>query len=86
VIVRVNRGLTPDWSARKLATAIGDHLVHIHIELRPAPRHPNMQREHILMLSGENLIADLDNQLVLLVVKPSACVVCIGGSLLQNGV
>ena len=38
------------------------------------------------MLAGQNLVADLNDQLVALVVEPPAGMVGIGGGFLQNGV
>jgi hypothetical protein len=86
VIVRVNRRLAPQWSARELAAAVRDDLVYVHVELRPASRHPRMQKKHVVMLSGKNLVADLDDQLMALVVKSLAPMVGIGGGLLHDGV
>ena len=72
--------------AGKLAAAVGDHLVHIHIELRAASRHPHVQREHVVVLAGEDFVAALHDQLVGLVGKPLLGVVDDGGGLLQNRV
>jgi hypothetical protein len=69
-----------------LAAAVGDHLVDVHVELSAAARHPHMQWEHVVMLAGEYLVTDLNDQLVGLVIKPLAGMVRVGGGFLQNGV
>ena len=86
VIIGMNRGLAPERRARDLAATVGDHLIDVHVELRAAAGHPNVQREHVLMLAGENLVADLNDQLVALVVEPLAGMVGIGGGFLQGSV
>jgi len=86
VIVGMNGCLTSEWGARKLAAPIRNHLIHVHVELRAAPRHPNMEREHVFVAAGDDLIADLNNQHVPLVVEPTACAICVGCSFLQDGV
>ena len=70
--------------SRKLAAAVGNDFVYIHVELRAASGHPHVQRKHVLMLAGKNLVADLDNQAVLFVIEPSASMIRVGGGFLQN--
>ncbi len=86
VVVGMNRRLAPQRRARKLAAAIGDHLIHIHVELRSAARHPYVQRKHVLMLAAQNFVADLDDQFVVLGLEPVAGMVGIGCGFLQDGV
>jgi len=86
MVVGVNRCLAPQLRAGDLAAAVGDHLIHIHVELRATARHPYVQREHVMMLAGEDLVADLNDQLMMLVVEPSACMICIRGGFLKDGV
>src|SRR5260370_13855793 len=86
MVVRMTRRRAAKWCARELAATVGDHLVHVHVELSAASSHPDMQRKHVLMAAGEDLITDLDDQLVVLFVEPLAGIVGIGGSFLQNGV
>ncbi len=86
MVVRMNRRLAGKRCAGELAAAVGDHLVHIHVELSAAPRHPHMQWEHVLMLAGGYLVTDLNDQLVGLFVEPLAGMVRVGGGFLQNGV
>ena len=69
MIVGVDRRLASQRRARELAAAVGDHLVHVHVELRSASRHPYVQRKHVVMLAAQNFVADLHNQLVVLAVK-----------------
>src|ERR1700690_1595946 len=77
VVVGMNWRLAPDRRACKLAARVGDRLVHVHVELCAASRHPDVQRKHVLMLAREDLVTDLNNQLVTLVIEPPACVICI---------
>jgi hypothetical protein len=74
----MNRLLTCQRCAGQLAAAVGDYLVYVHVELSAAAGHPHMQREHIVMLSGEYLVTDSNDQLVTLVVEPLSHVVCVG--------
>src|SRR6266481_7063171 len=82
----MDRSLSSNRRARKLATAIGDDLVYVHVELRPASRHPDVQRKHVFVLAGQNLIASLHNESVTLVIEPLPGVVGIGGAFLQRGI
>ena len=86
VIVGMNRRLAAERRAGKLAAAIGDHLVHVHVELRAAAGRPNMQRKHVLMPAGQNLVADLRDQRMDLVGKPLAGMVGVRRRLFQDGV
>src|SRR5262249_8818426 len=54
--------------------------------LRAAARHPDVKREHVVMLSGEDLIARLNDQFVSLVIETLAGMVGCGRGLLQGGV
>src|SRR5580698_11017503 len=82
----MNGPLTAKLRARELTAAVGDHLIYVHVELRATPRHPHMQRKHVLMLTCKNLVAGLDDELVPSLFEPSACVVRICCGLLQGGV
>ena len=84
MIVGVHRRLAPEWRARELAAAVGDHLVHVHIELGAAARHPHMEREHVVVLAGEDLVARLHDQRVPLIVEPLAGMVGCGSGFLQD--
>ena len=86
MVVWVNWRLARERRAGELAAAVGDHLVHVHVELGAAARHPHMQREHVVMLAGQYFVTDLDDQLVGLVVESLAGMVRVGGGFLQNGV
>ena len=68
MVVRVHGRLAAKWSAGKLATAVGNHFVHVHVELRAAARHPNVQRKHVFVLTSEDLVANLYDEVVALVV------------------
>ena len=61
VVVGMNWRLAPERRARKLAAAVRNHLIHVHIELRAASRHPDMQGEHVLMLASEDFTADVND-------------------------
>ena len=86
VIVGMNRRLAAERRAGELAASVGDHLVDVHVELGAAAGHPDMQREHVVMLAGENFVAGLNDQLVTLIVEPLAGVVGGGGGFLQGGI
>src|ERR1700732_5120204 len=86
MIVGMDRRVTSERRAGKLAAAIGDHLVDVHVELGAAARHPDMQGKHVVMLAGQNLVAGLNDQLTTLIVKALALAVCDGGGFLQGGV
>jgi len=79
----MNRSLAPERRARELAAPIGDHLVHVHVELGAAARHPHMQRKHVVMLSGEDFVASLNDQIVLLILESLAGMICRGSGFLQ---
>jgi hypothetical protein len=68
------------------AAAIGNYLIDVHIELRAASRHPDVQREHLPVVAAENFITALNDQSMPLIVKLAAGVVGAGGSFLQGGV
>ena len=78
--------LLAERRASKLAAAIRDHLVHVHVELRAAAGHPDVQGKHVVMLAGENFVADLDDQSVGLVSQPLAGVVGNGSRLFEDGI
>src|SRR5262245_41011620 len=82
----MNGILAPEWRAGKFAAAVRDHLVDVHIELRAASSHPDMEREHVMMLAGEDFVAGFNNQLVLLIAEPLASMICDRRRLLQNGI
>jgi hypothetical protein len=86
VIVGVNWRLAAQWSAGDLAATVGNHLVHVHVELRATARHPDVQREHVMVLAGEDLVTDWNDQFIAPIVEPLAGVVCIGGGSLHDGI
>jgi hypothetical protein len=67
-----------------LAASVGNHLIDVHVELRAATGHPDVQREHLVMLSGQNLVAGPYDQPVRRVVEPATCAVGVGRRLLQH--
>jgi hypothetical protein len=76
MVVGVNRRFAPQGRTGELATTVGDHLIHIHIELRATARHPHMERKHILVLTSEDFITGLDNQMKRLIRKATTLMVC----------
>src|SRR5258706_13998737 len=80
----MNRCLAPERCACELAATVRDHFVDVHVELGAAARHPDMQREHVVMLAGENFVASLNDQLVTLIVEPLSGMVRSGGGFLQG--
>ncbi len=86
VIVGMDRRLAAQRRAGKLAAAIGDHLVHVHVELGAAAGHPHMQREHVVVLAREDFVACLHDQLVGLVVESPSGMVGIRRGFLEDGI
>ena len=84
VVVGMNRRLAPERRAGDLAAAVRDHLVHVHVELRAAAGHPHMQRVHVVMLAGKDLVTYLEDQLPGLVVEPLVGMVRVGGGLFSR--
>src|SRR5262245_24396701 len=82
----MNGCLTSERRTCELATTVRDHFVDVHIELGAAARHPHVQREHVMMLAGEDFVAHLNDQLVTLIVKPLAGMIGDGSGFLQGGV
>ena len=84
VIVRMHRRLAAERLAGELRAAVGDDLVDVHVELRAAAAHPDMQRKHVLMPTGQDFVANRDDQPLRLVTQPSAGVIGARGGLLQR--
>ena len=84
MIVGMNRLLAAELRSRELAASVGDHFVHIHVELSAAAGRPDVQREHVVMLAIEDFVAGLNDQLVGQIVGSFAGVTCFGCRLLQN--
>src|SRR5215471_16444521 len=82
----MNRCLAPERRTCKLATTVRDHFVDVHVELGAAARHPHVQREHVMMLAGEDFVAHMNDQLVALIVEPLAGMIGNGSGFLQGGV
>src|SRR5215472_7230896 len=86
MIVGMDRRMASKWSAGELATAVGNHFVYVHIELRATASHPDVQGKHVVMLTGQNLVASLYDQFVALIVESFTVVIGVGSGLLQGGV
>jgi hypothetical protein len=86
MIIRVNRRLAPQLCAGNLAASVRNHLVYIHVELRSAARHPYMQRKHVVVLPCENFVADLNDQIMALLVEAFSREIGVCGSFFQNGI
>src|SRR5712671_7326288 len=86
MIVGMDRRLASNRCPCELATPVGDDLVHVHVELRPAASHPDVQRKHVVVLARENLIAGLDNESEALVIETLPGMVGHGRAFLQCGV
>ena len=56
-------------TAEDLAGAVGEHLVHVHVGLRPAAGLPDGQRELGVVLARDHLVRGLDDGLGLLRVE-----------------
>src|SRR5262245_647580 len=86
MVVWMNRCLAPKRCAGDLRASVGDDLVYVHVELGAAAGHPDMQREHVMMLSGEDLVTGLSDKFELLIAQPFASVVSRRGAFLQGGI
>src|SRR5258706_12463229 len=71
--------LAAERCAGKLAAAVRNDLVDVHVELGAAARHPNMQRKHVAMAASEYFVTDARDQRVNLIGQPAISVVR-GGS------
>ncbi len=61
VVVGMNRRFASERSAGDLAATVGDHFVHVHVKLRAAAGHPYVQGEHVMVLTREDFVADLND-------------------------
>jgi hypothetical protein len=86
VVIRMHRLLAAERRAGVLAAPIGNHLVDVHVELRPAARHPDVKREHFPMLAGEDLVARRNDQPVDSIIEPAGGVVCMRRGFFQDGI
>src|SRR5258708_10510994 len=75
----MNRMLAAERRAGKLAAAVRNDLVDVHVELGAAARHPHMQREHVVMAASEYFVTDTRDQGVNLI-RQAAISVVRGGS------
>src|SRR6516164_7839418 len=82
----MDRRLASQRCARELAAAVGYDFVHVHVELSTASRHPDMQREHIVMLACKDFVTSLSDEFELLIAVPLAGVIGGRSGFLQNGV
>src|SRR5580704_3163245 len=80
----MNWRFAPERRACELATAVRNHLIHVHVELGAAASHPDMQRKHVLMSACENLVAGLNNESVPLVIKLATSMIGIRSGFLQS--
>ena len=83
VIVGMDRYVAAEFRTGKLAPSVGDHFVDVHVELRTATSHPDVQGKHVMMLARQDFVANLNDQFVALVVEPFAAVVGNRGPLLR---
>ena len=58
----MDRLVAAERLAGDLRAAVGDHLVHVHVELGAAAGHPDVQRELVVVLACQDLVADADDQ------------------------
>ena len=66
VVVGVDEAPFSALAAEDFAGAIREHLVHVHVGLRPASRLPDRERELAVVLSGDDFVGGLDDRLCLL--------------------
>ncbi|MDF9866291.1 hypothetical protein M2437_005273 [Methylorubrum pseudosasae] len=86
VVIGMHGILAPERLTGDLAGPVRDHLVDVHVELGAATRHPDVQRKHLRVLSGQNLVADLNDELVLRLAEAAIREVDVGGGLFQDRV
>jgi hypothetical protein len=82
----MNRRLAAQRCAGKLAAAVGDHLVDVHVELRATAGHPHVQREHVMVLAGEDFVAGTLDQREGLLIEALVGVIGDRRGLLQRGI
>src|SRR5207248_4663387 len=75
VVIRMDGLMAAERLAGDPRAAVGDYLVHVHVELCTAAGHPNVQRELLLVLARRDLVADADDQVLLRVAEPAGPVV-----------
>ena len=75
MIVGMNRRLASQRRTCALAAAVGDHFVHVHVELGATAGHPDVQRKHVVMLAGEDLVTGLSDKFVLRIAQPLAIMI-----------
>ena len=59
MVVRVDRRLGSELAADELDRAVGDDLVEVHVRLRAETGLVHVQREVLIQLAGDDLVADL---------------------------
>src|SRR6516164_3029021 len=82
----MDRRVASKGSSGELTTVVGDHFVDVHVELRTAASHPDMQGKHVVMLARQDLVADLNDQSVALIVESTTIVIGDGSRFLQGRV
>src|SRR5260370_3470818 len=86
MVVRMNRPLAAERCASELAASVCDDLVDVHVELRSAAGHPDVERKHLMVRAGKKLVANARDQFVGLVAEPTSGVVCGCRRPLQDGI
>src|SRR5260370_20180323 len=86
MVVRMNRRLAAERCASELAASVCDDLVDVHVELRSAAGHPDVERKHLMVRAGKKLVANARDQFVGLVAEPTSGVVCGCRRPLQDGI
>ena len=82
----MNRSFAAQRCACQLAAAVGDYFVHVHVELRAAASHPDVEREHVAVFASEDFVTGLDDEFVFLIVETLAVVVGAGSGFFQCGI
>ena len=85
VVVGVDRRLAAAFAAGELDGAVRDHLVDVHVRLRPTTGLPDVQRELVVVLAVDDLVGGLHDQLRLLGRELAEVLVGEGGGLLEDG-
>ena len=85
VIVGVNRRLAPQDPARQFDGPVGDHFVDVHIGLRAAAGHPDVQGKMVVQLALEDFLRGPNDQPGFICRQPPQFPVGQGRGLLDQG-
>src|SRR5262245_18150505 len=82
----MNRILASQRRSGELAATIGDHFIHVHVELCATSRHPHMEWKHVLVLTSQDLVTNLHDELKPPLIEPISGTIRHGSPFLQRRV